>query len=189
MTKDFKNVTGEKFNQREFFSQIYDQYVGKIYRFVFLKVNSQEAAEDLTSETFVRGWRAFQKTSEKGGGKKIENISAFLYQIARNLVTDFYRRNQRYKIVPADTANFIETGDSAIETADLGMEMTVVRKALLSLKDNYQDLIIWHYLDDLQVPEIANMLGQSEGTVRVRLSRALEALREQIATSDYPIEL
>ena len=44
----------------EQFSQIYDQYIDKIYRFVYLKVNSQEIAEDITSKVFIRGWEKFR---------------------------------------------------------------------------------------------------------------------------------
>jgi len=43
-------------NLRKQYSKIYDQYINKIYRFVFLKVSSKEVAEDLTTEVFVRGW-------------------------------------------------------------------------------------------------------------------------------------
>ena len=71
---------------KETFSQIYDQWIEKIFRFVFLKVNSEEVAQDLTSETFTRCWECFKN------GDKIDNPSAFLYQIARNLVVDFYRQ-------------------------------------------------------------------------------------------------
>ena len=67
-------------NLRKNYSEVYDKYVKKIYRFVLLKVNSAEIAEDLTSEVFMRGWQSF-----KGQGPdKIENIQAFLYQIANS---------------------------------------------------------------------------------------------------------
>ncbi len=58
---------------RKIFSKIYDQYINKIYRFVFLKVSSQEIAEDLTSETFLKTWESFKN------GTRIENPQAFLF--------------------------------------------------------------------------------------------------------------
>ena len=48
---------------RKAFSQIYDECVDKIYRFIFLKVSSEEIAQDLCSETFLKGWQAFKKNS------------------------------------------------------------------------------------------------------------------------------
>ena len=47
---------------QEQFGLIYDQYIDKIYRFVYLKVNSEEHAEDITSKVFTRGWEAYKET-------------------------------------------------------------------------------------------------------------------------------
>ena len=47
-------------NLRKIFSKIYDRYIDKIYRFIFFKVNSQEIAQDLTSETFLKTWESFK---------------------------------------------------------------------------------------------------------------------------------
>ncbi|MBI2050008.1 MAG: RNA polymerase subunit sigma-24, partial [Candidatus Staskawiczbacteria bacterium] len=46
-------------NNEAQFSEIYDQYIDKIYRFVYFKVNSQEIAEDITSKVFLKGWEAY----------------------------------------------------------------------------------------------------------------------------------
>jgi RNA polymerase sigma-70 factor (ECF subfamily) len=51
---------------------------------------------------------------------------------------------------------------------------------LTNLKDEYQDVIIYRYLDELSVPEIAKIMGKSEGTIRVLLHRALTALRKEL---------
>ena len=79
-------------NKRKEFGKIYDKYIDKIYRFIFLKVSSEDVTKDLCSETFLRGWEAFQDE------KKIDNIQAFLYQIARNLVIDHYREKGRAQV-------------------------------------------------------------------------------------------
>jgi len=71
-------------NYRREFSKIYDQCIDKIYRFIFLKVNSKEIAQDLCSETFLKGWETYKKNT------KIENPSAFLYRIASILVIDYF---------------------------------------------------------------------------------------------------
>ena len=163
-------------DKEEIFSQIYDQYIEKIYRFVFLKVNSQEIAEDITSETFLRGWKAFQNPRTK-----IENISAFLYQIARNLVNDFYRQKQKFKIVTIENVTIPDLENNPTEKAHLATDIEFVRKALTNLKDDYQDVIIWHYLDELSIPEIAEILNKSENAVRTLLSRGLNSLKKELA--------
>jgi len=161
-------------NLRKTFSKIYDRYIDKIYRFIFLKVNSQEIAQDLTSETFLRGWESFKN------GNKIENPQAFLYKIARNLVIDYYREKGRTQVVSAEYVPITDPRPGMEERAMLNSDLEVVRRALANLAENYQNVIIWYYLDDLPIPEIAVMLNKTEEATRVLLSRALKALRSSI---------
>ncbi len=161
-------------NPRKIFSKIYDQHIDKIYRFIFFKVNSQEIAQDLTSETFLRGWESFKN------GNKIENPQAFLYKIARNLVTDHYREKGKVKIVSADYVKITDPRTNLEEKAILNSDLDTIRLALTSLKENYQNVIIWHYLDDLSISEIAKILDKSEEATRVQLHRALKSLRATI---------
>ena len=176
-------------NLRKEFSKIYDKYIDKIYRFVFLKVSSPEVAEDLTSETFLKGWMAFreQRTKNNKQRTKIENPPAFLYQIARNLVVDYYREKGRTQIVSADY-RIIDPRIDLEEKANLSSDFEEVRRALTNLKEDYQDVIIYRYLDELSVPEIAKVMQKSEGTVRVLLHRALAALRATMNNEQRTME-
>jgi RNA polymerase sigma-70 factor, ECF subfamily len=157
------------------FSKIYDQYVTKIYRFIYLKVSSQEVAEDLSSEVFMRTWEIYRSESSK-----IENIQAYLYQVARNIVADHYRARKVRIVSVEETVDIVDSADSLQDQAVLSMEMDRIQKALTAIQDDYQDLIIWRYLDELSVPEIAEITGKSEGSIRVGVSRALEALRSKM---------
>ena len=163
----------------EQFSQIYDQYIDKIYRFVYLKVSSQEIAEDVTSKVFLKGWEAFQSQN-----KEIKNPVAFLYQIARNAVVDHYREKGRSKVVPIDASpQLADPGTDAQDKAILSADIGVVKEAIQKLKKDYQDIIIWHYLEDMPISEIAELLGKPEGTVRVALHRGLKDLKDIIQES------
>ena len=57
-----------------------------------------------------------------------------------------------------------------------------VVEALKNIHDDYADLVIWHYLEDLSLPEISQINGKSEGANRVGLHRALKALREELVS-------
>lgn len=173
-------------NLRKEFSKIYDKYIDKIYRFIFLKVSSPEIAEDLTSETFLRGWMAFkqQTTNNKQPTNKIENPPAFLYQIARNLVVDHYREKGKFQVVSALNYRIIDPRINLEERANLSSDLEEVRRSLANLKDEYQDVIIYRYLDELSVPEIAKIMEKSEGTVRVLLHRALKSLKNELSRED-----
>ncbi|MDD5145706.1 MAG: RNA polymerase sigma factor [Candidatus Pacebacteria bacterium] len=162
-------------NQRKEFSKIYDQYLNKIYRFIFLKVSKEEVAQDLCSETFIKCWVSFQQ-------EKIDNIQAFLYRIARNLVIDHYRDKGRTQVVSTENLSIIDPKPRIEENAALNSDIEQVKANLAGLKDDYQNVIIWHYLDDLPIPEVAKLLDRSEDATRVLLHRALEALREKVSS-------
>ena len=163
-------------NLRKAFSKIYDQYIDKIYRFIFLKVNSQEIAQDLASETFLRTWEKFKRGNEN----PIENPQAFLYQTAPNLVIDHYREKGKAQVVSAELAPIIDPKGSLEEEAMLRSDLDMVKTVLVGLKEDYQNVIIWHYLDDLPISEVAILLGRTKEATRVLLHRALKSLRQKI---------
>jgi len=114
-------------------------------------------------------------------GREIQNPQAFLYQIARNVVADHYRGRRVTTIsIEKTTIEIEDIGDPTQGQAEVNLEMDRIRQALSQLQDDYQNLIIWRYIDELTVPEIAQIIGKSEGNIRVGVSRALEALREKI---------
>ncbi|MFH0873374.1 MAG: RNA polymerase sigma factor [Candidatus Komeilibacteria bacterium] len=163
-------------NFRKNYSDIYDKNVTKIYRFVLLKVKSTEIAEDLTSEVFMRGWQAYKTKQDK-----IENVQAFLYQIARNLLADHYRQETRAQFVSVDYAPPLPDQKQDIEAMSfVKSDMEQVKAALNKINDDYRDVIIWYYMDELKVPEIAKILNKSEPTVRVLIHRALQSLKAEL---------
>ena len=155
------------------FSAIYDQYVTRIYRFIVLKVSSVEVAEDLCSEVFLRVLREFEKN-------EIQNMQAFLYQVARYTVADYYRGRESVQVVSIEETQEIISEDSLFDEAALSMDIAELKKALATLKDDYQNFIIWRYLDELSMEEIAKITGKKEGNVRVGVHRALEALKAKM---------
>lgn len=159
-----------------YFSEIYDQYVKKIYRFVYLKVSSVQDAEDLSSEVFLRLFKHLQDSRPA-----IENPQAFLYQIARNVIADHYRgRKVKILSIEKTTIEFEDIGEMTHERAEVSIEMDRIKQAISQLKDDYQNLIIWRYIDELSVPEIAQITGKTEENVRVGVHRALQALKGKV---------
>jgi RNA polymerase sigma-70 factor (ECF subfamily) len=161
-------------NQQEEFSLIYDKYIEPIFRFVYLKVDSKEAAQDLTSDTFLRFWNKFKENEDK-----IDNPRAFLYKTARNLVVDYYRLKGRLSVVSLENSPELDSGIDLNQKFFLDSEMEKIKRALSKIKDDYQDLIIWHYLDELSIKECSQLLNKTEGATRVMLSRALKSLKEE----------
>ena len=155
------------------FSKIYDEHIVGIYRFCYLKVSSQDLAEDLSSEVFLRFWKKLSVSN-------IDNYRAFLYGVARNVIADHYRKRHIPTVsLERNVLDIAEDSDFA-DTLAVSSDMEQVRKALAELNDEYQNLVIWRYLDELSISEIAQIEGKSEEGVRVGLHRALKQLRGRL---------
>jgi len=162
-------------SQEKQFEKIYDDYLDKIYRFVFLKVDSEEAAQDVTAQVFTKGWRKFKS------GTHIQNVSAYLYQIARAEVANYYRGSRKYQIVSVESVQVVDTEQDIEQQQIKGSDIAEVKKLLGQLDEDSQNVLIWRYLDGYSNKEIAGMLGKSEGAVRVMIHRALAKLKEKVA--------
>ena len=168
------------------FLEFYDQYVDKIYRYIFFRVGSEELAKDLTSDAFLKSWQYLNKEQEAVNGKQpkgqkqLDNPRAFIYQVARNLIADNYRQKDRAPISLEEIADkrIADKTDGPVEQVMLSLEIESVKSALSCLSEDYQEIIIWRYLDELEVKEIAEILEKSEGAVRTLLSRALANLKK-----------
>jgi RNA polymerase sigma-70 factor (ECF subfamily) len=161
------------------FANLYDRYITAIYRFVYLKLPSREIAEDVTSETFLRFWNAILQNTE------IRNVRAFLYQIARNLVVDYYRKEEAQK--QGAVTNGGENTSSYLEGqySDRGREQRIVEaradlrivlERIERLKEDYRDVLTLRLIDGLGFADIALVLDKTPGHVRVIYHRAIKAL-------------
>ena len=123
---------------------------------------------------FLKGWEAFQSPKND-----IKNPGAFLYQIARNTVIDHYREKGRTKTVSMEVSpQMADPGTSAQDKAILNADIEVIKMAIQKLKKDHQDIIIWHYLEDMPIADIAKLLDKPAGTVRVMLHRGLKDLKD-----------
>ena len=157
------------------FNRAYFQYIGPIYRFFYLKSDSRESAEDLANETFLRLWKTLNS------GENVKNFRAFLYKIARNLLTDFYRKKSGKAEISLDSVPEIIGSEDLQQRVISNSEVDRIKKALQGLKEEYQLVIIWHYLEDIPIKEIALIIDKTEENTSVLLHRALQSLREKIS--------
>jgi RNA polymerase sigma-70 factor (ECF subfamily) len=155
------------------FSEIYDLYVSKIYRFIYFKVSSVEEAEDLTSEVFLKTWQYINE-----GKGEIKHIGALLYRIARNIVIDYYRERAQKEKMNDELTDDLEIASDEFDKMQISLEMENIEKNLRELKDEYREVIILRFIEELSISEIAQILEKSKGAVRVLIFRSLETLKE-----------
>jgi RNA polymerase sigma-70 factor (ECF subfamily) len=159
--------------KEQFFSQIYDEYVDKIYRFIFFKVETELAAQDITSETFTRLWKQIYLNVE------INNPSAFLYRTAKNLLVDHYRAKAKRPDDLGDAAILVKDESQNIEKqAMLASDMEGVAKALCQLSDDSRQAVSAYYIEQEPISDIAKSLGKSPNATRVIISRGMKQIRQ-----------
>ncbi|MFH1767400.1 MAG: RNA polymerase sigma factor [Patescibacteria group bacterium] len=158
-----------QFQDSQAYGELYDLYYVKIRRYVFFKLPQSADADEIASEVFLRGW-------EFATSSKVENPSALFYKIARNLVTDFYRH--RDNTVALEEADQVPSEVDVSRGVETKMESEALIASLRRLKEEYRDVLIMRYLDELSIGEIADALEKTPNNVRVLLFRAKKALKD-----------
>lgn len=163
-----------RYTDREAYGEIYDLFADRIRRFLIFKLPRPEDADELTSEVFLRGWEYMSSGT-------VNNLNAFFFRIARNLVADFYRK---YKATDGiEAAETIDAGVSVEEGVATKIAGDELLETLRTLKDEYREVLVMRYLSEMEVGEIASALEKTSNSVRVLLHRAKKALQEKVETS------
>jgi len=156
------------------FGELYDIYVDKIYRFVYFKITNKEEAEDITSSVFLKVWSYLIEYTEK----EIESFSGLVYRIARNAVIDFYRQRARRQECALENNLNLPIEDKGYKMVEVDQEVEQLMEVIKKLKQEYQEILLLKYVDELSTNEIADILGKSKTSVRVTLHRAMKKLKE-----------
>lgn len=157
------------------FGRLYDMYVDRVYRHVYYRVSNVADAEDLTQQVFLKAWQAISRYR-----KAASPFLAWLITISHNLVIDFYRTRKDKTYLKAE----ITADDAASrpeQVAEVHFEQQRLRRAILQLPDEQQHVILLRFIEGYRNPEIASLIGKSEGALRVILHRALLRLRHILA--------
>lgn len=156
------------------FSQAYDEYADALFRHCYFRVHDRELAIDLMQEAFMKTWEYLS------AGKKVDNLRAFLYRTANNLIIDHVRRAKRRQVESLEekqeATGFDVVGE---EGPDIGQpfEEERVLSTLKQVDEPYRTAVIMRFIDELSPKEIAASLGVSANVVSVRISRGLDKLR------------
>jgi RNA polymerase sigma-70 factor (ECF subfamily) len=161
---------------RQAFRPLYERNVDQIYRYCLLKLGSREAAEDATSEVFLKALVGL-------GGYRGGVFAGWLFRIAHNVVNDAWRRGGRGasssspRDLPLDLAEEIDDPRTSTESLAIAhIEIAALRHALGELPDD-QRATLEHQLAGLTTDEIAVALGRSANAVRILRFRAQQRLR------------
>lgn len=158
--------------QHEAFGELYERYTTTIYRFVCLRLGSQQDAEDITEEIFLRAWHNLPKYDERG-----IPFAAYLFQIARNALIDHYRKNRNTISSIDDDINLSGMDPDPEDEVSRRLDFQDLQRVMTHLPEDYQNVLTFRFLSGLSPEETAQIMNRSEGAVRVLQFRALAALK------------
>jgi RNA polymerase sigma-70 factor (ECF subfamily) len=151
---------------------LFEKHYDAVYRYLYYRVGDRATAEDLASEVFLRLIGALP--GYKAGPV---SVRAWVFQIARNLAIDHFRRaslRQDLRLLE----NIPAEGNDPQENLELGLTITKLSNALALLPENQREVVILRFVVALPLAEVAIMLHKSEDAVKGLQRRALSALRE-----------
>ncbi len=180
---DKRVISKLKSRDKEAFIKVYDENVKDIHRFVYFKIGKHDEADDLTSMIFLKAWNHIQNNALEDA----KTLRALLYKIARNAIIDHYRDSGNKISASLDDEEkpieIIAEGegqDDQQNKIDNAANFELIKSKLPLLKEEYREVIIMKFINDLSLEEMADISGKSRGNIRVLLHRALNSLRELV---------
>ncbi len=159
------------------FAELVDRHKDQMVNYLARLTGCRDRAEDIAQETFVRFYRQIHRYREEG------TLSAYLFRIATNLVRSEERRKRRWRLLqPILSDNRFTSDGPASPQADAlaSEEHRQVTRALASLDVVYRAPLVMREIEGLSYQEIATALDCSEGTVKSRLHRGRQRLKQQL---------
>jgi len=169
-----EEVTNDRATARAFIERLYAAHHEEIYSYLSRMVRDEELAADLTQETFIKAFRAFDTLSN------VERARPWLYQIASRTALDELRRRRIVRFVPW-SGESRGSDASAEELALHGRLSADLERALDRLPARQREALLLAEVHELTGVELAEALGVSHAAARALLTRARESLRQALA--------
>ena len=162
------------------FELLLEKHRSVLSRTAYLETRDRESLHDVMQEALIQIWRDLPSYRPFGSFK------GWTLKILLNKARKHYRR-KRVETVALEAVAGIPGNDQAPEeAAEREEEAQRMRQALECLSANHREVLVLRYYSELTVPEIAKTLGLREGTVKSRLSRALDRLQQALTEMEAP---
>lgn len=158
-------------DHKKVFEIIFNEYSDVIYRLCLYKTSRENIAQDLTQETFLRFWKIMITDLE------ISKPKPYLYQIARNLIVDYYKTNKTISLQQLQEEGF--DAKNTESSAEVLAEVEILKETIEKLPKDFREVLYLRIIEGLGVKEISEILNLSENLVSVRINRARKKLQNK----------
>ena len=183
---DHALLQGTLAGDEDAFAELVARYRNQITSYIYRMTNDYDGAVDLAQETFLRVYRA------AGRYQTTHAFSTYIYRIATNLAISELRKRKRRRLVSLtgllssadgeEARDFDAPDERPLADAELvdAEQKRVVKRAILTLPDKYRAPLVLRDVEGKSYDEIAAILSTSEGTVKSRINRARNFLRDKM---------
>jgi len=151
---------------------LFERHAGSLFDFLSRMTGNRSAAEDMVQDVFVRMLK-YRATYRDDG-----RFETWMFRIARNARADYFRVRAAAEHVSDEGLDAPSDGPGPARLLEQEQEAALLRRALLSLREDRRELIVLTRYRGMKHEAIAELLGIEVGTVKVRIHRAIKELRD-----------
>jgi RNA polymerase sigma-70 factor, ECF subfamily len=161
------------------FEALYRKYVAQVYSFALYELRDHHAAEDLTSQVFMRALAAlplFNEQAEPPGS----SFRVWLFQIARHALSNERRRMRRRPQLPLELAAGVTSSEDVMAAVATRDELARAWRVIDALPEDRRQALLLRFVQEMSTREIGEVMDRSDGAVRVLIHRAIRSVTRQL---------
>lgn len=177
-------------NIKEEFDKIYDETYTNVYKYVVSKCDNINNVDDILQNVYI----TFYRTIEKKGLDFIENYEAYLIKISKSELFKYYSIKNKFKYImnisddneELDKLENISTDEISLEDKiETKLSIEEIWNIISSGDELTAKIMVFYYKDNLKIKDIANILNIKENSVKTRIYRMIDKLKNNINKGDY----
>ncbi len=158
------------------FGCLYEQYVKRVFSYVYSRIGNVHDAEDVTAQTFLAAFESFGKFRQAG------HFAPWLFMIARNKSMDLFRKT--HNATAMDDVDEIAQEEDVLGNLIHSEQAEVLSKLIQALPEYERELLRLRFLAEMSFPQMARFLKRNEAAVKKSLYRLLARLQSQVEVSN-----
>jgi len=171
-------------SQEDRFLKAFEEYSEALFRHAAIRISDRERSIDVVHDTFTKVWSYIRS------GHEIDSYKSFLYKVLNNLIIDEYRKKKETSLDAlmekdgVDEGNFEDLSESTVEALAATIDGRKAFDLIKQLPEEYQEVLLFRFVDELGPKEISILIEESENVVSVRIHRGLKLLRDKIEVGE-----
>lgn len=159
------------------FLEHYEAYSDALFRFAYFQLSDREAAKDVVQDVFMNAWKYVVK------GETVENMRAFLYASVRNRIIDRRRKKKEESLDRLAEEGFDAKDERAERHIEQSAEAGRIFEIIGNMDPDTAEPLLLRFAEGLAVKEIAEIMGESENVISVRIHRGIKKLQKHARIS------